>query len=466
MDQLRQGRLDLRRLEAVRDRVRNLPSVALIAEVEDALLEVAPGLTHSQLGRRTTALVAQADPTGYEQRHQKAKADRRVEIRPLPDGMAHLTAILPAVEARMIHDLLCADAKDLPKDERTTDQKRADAFLDRFLGNVGKRDVQVHVTISMETLMGLTEDPALLEGYGPISADTARELAMDGIWRAILLDEHDHADTIGKHTYRPGRRLKELVGVRAGSVCSAPGCTRPIQEGDHVTPWPKATPHSPTSKASAPATTTSNTTPTRSPSTTTAPCTGPPHSTAPTPPHPTNTDHPGGPQTHTPTSHPHRPTRPPPHRATDPHTGQPPQSGPPPRATPIAPPGATTPPDHRPAGPHPAGPQPAGPQPAGPQSAGPPRHPTSASRTSARRTTAPPRHRPAGRPHHPTTAPPSHRPATPPPNRATPTTHSHHPTTPIPPPRSSTIPQRTKNPPKHHRQPPPRVDFVWRWTMA
>ncbi|MFC0436672.1 uncharacterized protein DUF222 [Kutzneria buriramensis] len=239
MDQLREGRLDLRRLEAVRDRVCNLPSVALIAEVEDALLDIAPGLTHSQLGRRTTALVAQADPTGYEQRHQKAKTERRVEIRPRPDGMAHLTAILPAVDARMVHDLLCADAKDLPTDERTTDQKRADAFLDRFLGNVRKRDVQVHVTISMETLMGLTEDPALLEGYGPISADTARELAMHGIWRAILLDEHDQAEAIGKHTYRPGRRLKELVGVRAGNVCSAPGCTRSVQEGDHVTPWPK-----------------------------------------------------------------------------------------------------------------------------------------------------------------------------------------------------------------------------------
>ncbi|MFC0437835.1 uncharacterized protein DUF222 [Kutzneria buriramensis] len=239
MDQLRQGRLDLRRLEAVRDRVRNLPSTALITEVEDTLLEVAPGLTHSQLSRRTTALVAQADPTGYEQRHQKAKAERRVEIRPLPDGMAHLTAILPAVEARMVHDLLCADAKDLPKDERTTDQKRADAFLDRFLGQAKERDVRVHVTMSMETLMGLTEDPALLEGYGPITADTARELAMDGIWRAILLDEHDQAEAIGKHTYRPGQRLKELVGVRSGSVCSAPGCTRSVQEGDHVTPWPK-----------------------------------------------------------------------------------------------------------------------------------------------------------------------------------------------------------------------------------
>jgi hypothetical protein len=231
--------LDLRRLEAVRDRVRNLPSVELITQVEDTLVGIAPGLTHSQLSRRTTALVAQADPTGYEQRHHKAKTDRRVELRPLPDGMAQLTAILPAVEARTAHDLLCADAKALPPDDRTTDQKRADAFVDRFLGQATERSVRVHVTISMETLMGLTEDPALLEGYGPISADTARELAMNGIWRAVLLDDCDQAEAIGKHTYRPGRRLKELVGVRSGGVCSAPGCTRPIQERDHVTPWPK-----------------------------------------------------------------------------------------------------------------------------------------------------------------------------------------------------------------------------------
>ncbi len=231
--------MDLRRLEAVRDRVRNLPSVELITQVEDTLVGIAPGLTHSQLSRRTTALVAQADPTGYEQRHHKAKTDRRVELRPLPDGMAQLTAILPAVEARTAHDLLCADAKALPPDDRTTDQKRADAFVDRFLGQATERSVRVHVTISMETLMGLTEDPALLEGYGPISADTARELAMNGIWRAVLLDDCDQAEAIGKHTYRPGRRLKELVGVRSGGVCSAPGCTRPIQERDHVTPWPK-----------------------------------------------------------------------------------------------------------------------------------------------------------------------------------------------------------------------------------
>ena len=237
-EQLRRGELDQARLAAVHERVVNLASTEMITEVEDRLVEVAAGLTRSQLCRRTSKVVAEVDPVGYEQRREKAACERRVEIRPLPDGMAQLLLILPAVEARMAHELLCADARDLRADERTTDQKRVDAFLDRFLGKARDRQVQVHVTISMETLLGLTEDPGLLDGYGPIAADAARELAMQGPWRGILLDEHRRADSLSSRTYRPKKLLREFVKVRDGGTCAAPGCTRPIQELDHVTPWP------------------------------------------------------------------------------------------------------------------------------------------------------------------------------------------------------------------------------------
>ena len=240
-EQLRRGELDQARLAAVHERVVNLASAEMITEVEDSLVEVAAGLTRSQLSRRTSKMVAEVDPVGYEQRREKAECGRRVEIRPLPDGMAQLLLILPAVEARMAHDLLCADARDLPADDRTTDQKRADVFLDRFLGKAIDRTVQVHVTISMETLLGLTEDPGLLDGYGPIAADAARDLAMQGPWRGILLDEHRRAGSLSSHTYRPKKLLREFVKVRDGGTCTAPGCTRPIHELDHVTPWPAGT---------------------------------------------------------------------------------------------------------------------------------------------------------------------------------------------------------------------------------
>jgi hypothetical protein len=237
-EQLRRGELDLRRLEAVHERVVNLPAQAMIAEVEDGLVEVAPGLNRTQLARRATALVAKADPTGYQARCHKARAGRRVEFTPLPDGMAQLKATLPAIEARQAYDLLAADALALPKDDRTTDHKRADAFLDRFLGKAPQRTVQVHVTIPVETLIGLTEDPGLLDGYGPIPADMARELAMHGPWRGILLDKYRHAAALSTDKYRPPANIREFATVRDGGTCTAPGCNNPIRELDHVTPWP------------------------------------------------------------------------------------------------------------------------------------------------------------------------------------------------------------------------------------
>src|SRR3954447_5835725 len=122
--QLRRGQIDARRLEVVHERTTHLSDPALITQVEDALIEVAPVLNRSQLARHTTKLVAQADPDGYRQRCQRATAERRVEFTPLPDGMAQVKAILPAVSARLAHDLLNADIADLPADERTTDHKR------------------------------------------------------------------------------------------------------------------------------------------------------------------------------------------------------------------------------------------------------------------------------------------------------------------------------------------------------
>ncbi|QUQ65855.1 DUF222 domain-containing protein [Kutzneria sp. CA-103260] len=235
---LRRGEIDARRLKTVDDRVVHLTDPALISQVDEALADVAPGLTRTQLARRATKAVAEADPLGYDQRRLKAREDRRVEFTPLPDGMAQLSIILPAIDARQAYDLLTQDVRALLKDDRTTDQKRADAFLDRFLGYGVDRTVQVHVTIPVETLIGLTEDPALLDGYGPIAADSARELAMHGPWAGLLLDEYRHACAIGTHTYRPNAQTRTFSILRDGGTCTAPGCTTPIQELDHTIPWP------------------------------------------------------------------------------------------------------------------------------------------------------------------------------------------------------------------------------------
>ncbi|MFC0541047.1 HNH endonuclease signature motif containing protein [Kutzneria chonburiensis] len=238
-ERFRRGEIDLARFAAVWERTRHLSDPAQVAEVDQALAEQAAGMTRTQVCRKATALVAKADPDGYEQRCHKAKNDRQVRLSPLPDGMAQLTWILPATEAHQLFQQICADAKSLPKDERTTDEKRSDVLWDRLRGKHTNWNVRTFVTISMETLLGLTNDPGQLAGYGPIAAEAARELAMHGPFRGLLLDEYQQISAISTDTYRPTALMKETSVARAGGTCTAPGCTLPIQEHDHITPWPE-----------------------------------------------------------------------------------------------------------------------------------------------------------------------------------------------------------------------------------
>ena len=106
----------------------------LPAALEQAVLPsvlAAACVTVPQLRRRVRRAVLVLDPAAAEQRHQRALADRRVEYQPGEDGMAALTALLPAAEAQLIYTRLTAAAALLPaEDHHTLDQRRADALLD------------------------------------------------------------------------------------------------------------------------------------------------------------------------------------------------------------------------------------------------------------------------------------------------------------------------------------------------
>ena len=94
----------------------------------------------------------------------------------------------------------------------------------------------------METLLGLTSDPGYLAGYGPIAANTARELAATAEWRGILIDTYRHATAISTNKHDPPKSLREFVKVR-DRCCRFPGCNNPTQDLDHVIPHPRGSTH-------------------------------------------------------------------------------------------------------------------------------------------------------------------------------------------------------------------------------
>lgn len=207
-------------------------------------------VTVPQLRRRIRRAVFALDPATAEERHRRALTDRRVEYQPGEDGMASLTALLPASEAQLIYTRLTTAAGLLRShDARTLDQQRADLLVDGLLSGLpadalpqvqGRRPA-IQVTVSVDTLLGLNDQPGHLTGYGPITADTARRLAADqsGTWRRLLTDP----DTgglldIGQHRYRPAQRLRDFVNAR-DDVCAFPTCNQPGYrcEPDHTTPY-------------------------------------------------------------------------------------------------------------------------------------------------------------------------------------------------------------------------------------
>src|SRR5947209_454787 len=214
---------------------------ALPAALEQAVLPgvLAAGcVTVPQLRRRVRRAVLALDPQTAEQRHRRALGERRVEYHPGEDGMAALTALLPAPEAQLIYTRLTAATGLLPpQDARTRDQGRADLSsaailagrpLDALPTAQGRRPA-INVVVSADTLLNLNDQPAHLTGYGPITAGTARRLAADtsGSWRRLLTDPDTGALLdISAHRYRPAQRLRDYLSAR-DEVCVFPTCQQP-----------------------------------------------------------------------------------------------------------------------------------------------------------------------------------------------------------------------------------------------
>jgi hypothetical protein len=102
----------------------------------------------------------------------------------------------------------------------------------------------VVITISASTLTGDDDQPAHLQGHGPIIASMARQVAATGTWRcAIVDDEHGTLMGLGTSTYtpayKPTERLRRHLFTR-DRTCRVPGCNTPAElcDIDHCTPWP------------------------------------------------------------------------------------------------------------------------------------------------------------------------------------------------------------------------------------
>lgn len=227
---------------------------------EDQMLR-AKDLGITRFERLAQRVRASLEPEALIERHREAVQERRVGLEAAPDGMAWYGALLPAQEAVGAAAAVTGLARALKVEgeTRTLSQLEADVFRDLILDAVGavppampgaavvpspaaRRGVRPEVLLQVPVLtaMGLDNAPGALDGYGPVDAETARELCAQapGFIR-ILTDPADGATrSFGRTTYRVPAELKRFLRAR-DEVCRFVGCSRSaaLCDIDHTVPW-------------------------------------------------------------------------------------------------------------------------------------------------------------------------------------------------------------------------------------
>ena len=246
------GVIDVPKARLLVDELRPLADTDAQA-IEQRLVAAAAGRTRAQLAGRLRRAVLAADPTAAQRRQQKAKAERRVEVFPLSDGMAGLTYIDTAARVQALHLWLTGKAiaarGPAGTEDRTLDQRRADVLGDVAVHGLASEDLpvrhgrrpQIQVTVALTTLLGLDELPGELAGYGPITAQTARRIAAEGTWRRVLTDPRTgRFDELSVESYEPPQDMADHVIAR-DRTCRTPGCRTPAArcDLDHRDPYPR-----------------------------------------------------------------------------------------------------------------------------------------------------------------------------------------------------------------------------------
>ncbi|MBT2547967.1 HNH endonuclease [Arthrobacter sp. ISL-65] len=226
-------------------------------------------------GTRTVVAAVRAaairrDPRSVAQRASHAASERRVSLRPAPDCMTYLTALLPVQQGVAVSAALTRQADSLRAagDPRSRDQIKADTLVEWTTGTPGGiTGIELNLVMTDRTLLQGDTEPARIPGYGIVPADWARDLITQGqhsaqfqhpgrpdrgqpgevdstavkelkTWIRRLYTAPGTGDLVAMDTRRRlfPAPLRRFIHIR-DDTCRTPYCDAPIRHHDHIIPW-------------------------------------------------------------------------------------------------------------------------------------------------------------------------------------------------------------------------------------
>jgi hypothetical protein len=227
-------------------------------QIDRELAAMVDGMSIGQIEQATRRRAQELDVDAAVKRTARARKDRHVTIRPQADCMARVSALVPVDQGVAVYAALLAAAASAHAggDDRTKGQVMADTLVERVTGQsfAALVPLEIGVVMTADALLGRSETPAHLPGYGPIPAALARQLACAATagsseggdtdvtdanqaraWVRRLLTDPVNGTVTGMDSRR--RRfsgaLATFVRLR-DQVCRDPYCDAPIRDLDHL----------------------------------------------------------------------------------------------------------------------------------------------------------------------------------------------------------------------------------------
>ena len=212
-------------------------------------MEKAPIQTTGQLRASLQRLIITVDPAAAQDRYEEKLRERKLVCEPTDAGTANLHGLdLPVDRANQAMCRINRIAKKAKRkgDRRPIDQIKADIFLDLLCGTHQGQEADggtggiVDIRAPLTTLLGLTEDPGEIPGWGPVIADITRQLVNNSEkaeWR-VGITHHDQLLDMITTRRRPSTAQQRLVET-LHPECVFPTCRIDSThcDIDHTLPW-------------------------------------------------------------------------------------------------------------------------------------------------------------------------------------------------------------------------------------
>ena len=204
---------------------------------EDRLLPLAressPGKFHYQCLHYRHSVSAR----DYNQGQERLREERSLSLSTAEDGCLVVSGLLDTLSGAEVRNALEPLARPSgAHDDRTREQRLADAFYEKVTGN---QRAELQVTASLETLKAHAGAAAgEMEFSLPLSSAAVQRIACDCSLTRVLLSQESLTIDVGRSKRVVDGALRKALRLR-DQHCQWPGCERPASycDGHHIVHW-------------------------------------------------------------------------------------------------------------------------------------------------------------------------------------------------------------------------------------